>query len=231
MNDFDKAGLVFLNQYAHQWPQFDNVIISLSLFHQFKGIVVIALLISVCMAANAKAERNREIAIMSILGGVTALFVARLMTKFLPFRDRPMYNDEFLLNYPLKASSKFLENWSAFPSDHAMLWFGISVGIFLISRRVGVVAMTYTVLFICLPRVYLGLHHPTDIIGGIIFGAVMVLLFNKEAVRKKIAGPAVRWSYSHPASSSTGAFLLCYALGTHFEELKNFIRPIAYAFL
>jgi undecaprenyl-diphosphatase len=63
-----------------------------------------------------------------------------------------------------------LTSWSSFPSDHAMLWMAVATGIFLVWRGIGVLAILYTVLFICVPRAYLGFHYPTDLLVGAAVG-------------------------------------------------------------
>jgi membrane-associated phospholipid phosphatase len=229
MNAFDAAGLTFFNQFASQSPLFDSIVINMAQYHDFKGVVIMALLWGACFMPNRDAILARQIAIMSVIGGLLALVAARLMTKFLPFRDRPLYNDQFTLDYPLGDSDRYLEHWSSFPSDHAMLWFAIAVGIFLISRRVGIIAMLYTVVVICLPRIYLGLHHPTDILAGMALGAAMVLICSRTTLRSHVAGPIVGWSFSNPPIFYVLAFLLSYGLSTHFDGLKNFFKPIVYA--
>lgn len=231
LNAFDAAGLTFFNKFASFSWLLNQIIINLAQFHEFKGLVIISLLWAACFIPGKDQVQSRQIAFMSVTGGLLSLITARLLTSFLPFRDRPLYNTEFPLDYPLEPAKAHLEHWSAFPSDHAMLWFAISVGIFLISRRLGILAMVYTVVFICLPRIYLGLHHPTDIIGGMVLGTIMVLLFNHGMIRKRFAGPAVNWSFSHPALFSALAFLFSYGLGTHFDALKNFAKPFIYALI
>ena len=89
------------------------------------------------------------------------------------FRVRPLNELRLLsiVHYGMDNS-----NWkqlSSFPSDHAALFFTLAVGIYFASRRAGWFCFIYySLLFICLPRVYLGEHYPTDIVAGAAIGMV-----------------------------------------------------------
>lgn len=227
MNAFDAAGLAFFNHFAFQWPLFDSIMVGLSKQYLFKGLVLVALLWFVWFLPDEKSGRGRETAIMAIVGGLIGLVTARLLTVVLPFRPRPVYNETLSLRYPEADPTQYLEEWSAFPSDHAMLWFAIAVGIFLVHRRTGLLAMIYVILFIAIPRIYLGLHHPTDIIGGAVMGSLLVLACCARPVRQRIAGPLVQWSYRHPPSFYMLAFPLTYGLTTHYYEIKGLLQAIA----
>lgn len=226
MNTFDAAGLMFFSRFAFHSPLFDSFVVGLSQQYLYKGVVLASLLWYVWFLPDQNNGRGRQIAVMSILGGLLGLVTARLLTVVLPFRNRPVYNETLPLRYPEADPTQYLEAWSAFPSDHAMLWFAIAFGIFLVHRRAGILAMLYTVLFICVPRIYLGLHHPTDIIGGAVMGALIVIACCADPVRERIAGPLVKWSYRHPPSFYMIAFALTYGLTTHYYEIKGLLQAV-----
>lgn len=100
-----------------------------------------------------------------------------------------------------------------------MLWMAISAGIFLMSRRVGVLALLYTIVFICVPRAYLGFHYPTDLLAGAAIGVAITWLMTRDAVRAHYAPPVLRLIGRFPAPAYTLAFLLCFELITQFDEL------------
>ncbi|WP_019549736.1 phosphatase PAP2 family protein [Streptomyces sulphureus] len=63
----------------------------------------------------------------------------------------------------------------SFVSDHATLTMAIAVGILLVSRKYGIVAILLAVLE-CFCRVYMGVHYPTDVVGGLALGTAVALL-------------------------------------------------------
>lgn len=226
MNGFDAAGLTFFNQIAFEYPLFDSMVVGLSQFHLFKGVILVGILWYVWFQPEHRDDRNREIVIVSILSAVIGLAIARVMVYTLPFRTRPAYNEALPLRYPEGDPTQYLEDLSAFPSDHAVMWFTVAFGIFLISRRAGIFAMLYTAIFISIPRIYLGLHHPTDIIGGAAIGIVLVMMASTSSVRQRIAGPAMYWARRHPPSFYLVSFILSYLLTTHFHEVKSILQAL-----
>ncbi|MEU8775185.1 phosphatase PAP2 family protein [Streptomyces sp. NPDC048606] len=78
--------------------------------------------------------------------------------------------------------------WS-FVSDHATLTMALGIGVFLANRRLGLVGIALA-LAEGLCRVYLGVHYPTDVIGGFALGTAVVLLLAPPAMA--LLSPLVR---------------------------------------
>ncbi|MFE0879798.1 phosphatase PAP2 family protein [Streptomyces smyrnaeus] len=69
----------------------------------------------------------------------------------------------------------------SFVSDHATLTMAIAVGIFMVQRKPGLVAIGLALLeAFC--RVYMGVHYPTDVIGGLALGTAVALLLAPVAM-------------------------------------------------
>src|SRR5690606_12051881 len=61
------------------------------------------------------------------------------------------------------------------PSDHAVLFFALAMCIFFTHRKLGVLLLLHALLIVGLPRVYIGVHFPSDVAVGAVVGIVMAL--------------------------------------------------------
>ncbi|MFE1247194.1 phosphatase PAP2 family protein [Streptomyces sp. NPDC058766] len=69
----------------------------------------------------------------------------------------------------------------SFVSDHATIVMALAVGLFVAHRRFGLVALVLA-LFGGFIRVYMGVHYPTDVVGGFALGTAVALLLSPVAM-------------------------------------------------
>jgi undecaprenyl-diphosphatase len=70
----------------------------------------------------------------------------------------------------------------SFASDHATVAGAVAAGLFLLSRRVGIVAVAAAVLM-AFARVYVGAHYPGDVLAGLALGGVIAVTLSGLARR------------------------------------------------
>ena len=63
----------------------------------------------------------------------------------------------------------------SFPSDHAVMAGAVAAGVWLVSRRLGMLTALAAVLM-AFTRVYVGAHYPGDVAIGLLFGAAVTLI-------------------------------------------------------
>jgi hypothetical protein len=143
----------------------------------------------------------------------------------LPFRARPISNDAIGLHFPI--ASEGWGTWSAFPSDNAVLFFCLTMCLFPISRVLGTLALLDTALLIVLPRVFVGVHYPTDVLAGGLIGGYGGYVVGREPLRSALAKPALRWMRGHPASFYAAAFLISFLIADVFWPALRILRGIA----
>lgn len=95
------------------------------------------------------------------VGALLALALGQLLGSLFP-ESRPFVSDHFT---PLVAHAAD----GSFPSDH-LLVLGALVGGCLVASRPLATAATVMALLVAAARVYVGIHHPVDVIAGFLVG-------------------------------------------------------------
>ncbi|MCC3156350.1 phosphatase PAP2 family protein [Hymenobacter sp. 15J16-1T3B] len=222
---FDRHILEALNQWVHVWPRFDVFVEFLSYSSLFKGVLftVVMWWVWFSSAEPEVAMHKRQIILGILTGCLLGMFVARVLVHAFPERPRPLHNTELTLRpvrAQLVADSK---DRSSFPSDHATLFFALATGFCFLSWRLGVAALLYVVVFVCLPRVYLDLHYPTDLLAGGLVGALAAVLCNLPALRQRLYAPLLAWQRRHPSPFYVGLFLMTYQIDDMFNGIRQLL--------
>jgi undecaprenyl-diphosphatase len=222
MNSFDYNILLYLNHLEGHLPILTKVIVGIYQDSLKLGFFA-ALIWWAWFDARARVplQEAREKIVASLIGGMLCVGLVRVMALVLPFRQRPAINPSLGLTFPM--SPKGWGDWSSFPSDHAALFFLLTFCLFSISRRLGLVALVDAVFLICLPRIFVGAHYPTDLIAGALMGIAAGYLLTREKVRTFLSRPMLHWLHVHPASFYASAFLFSFLLAHVFFPLIRLI--------
>ena len=163
----------------------------------------------------------------TLLGLLLAMLLSRVLVHELPYRVRPLYNKELHFVAPIadwrtKEIASF-SDLNSMPSDTATLVFALVTGMLLVSRRLGLLALVYAVVFVCLPRIYTGVHNPTDVLAGALLGASSVLLITRPWPLARLAAPVLAWSNRHPGVFYAWLFLLTFQVSTMFDDIRTLL--------
>lgn len=226
MNCFDYSILSFLNGFSRRSMVFDLSMKIIQANYLLKGGIFMILIWWFWFEDKKPDQYIRERIIVTMSSGLIALWAARVLAWALPFRVRPLHNADLEFLAPYGGGFALLETWSSFPSDHAILFFSLATGIFLISRKTGIVLMIYTLVVICFPRIYLGLHYPTDVLAGIAAGASITVLVSLKQVRRFFLPPVLIWQKKNPGSFYAFFFFLSLMISTMFDPVRTIGRFI-----
>ncbi len=147
-------------------PSLTTIIVYVANCIWLKGGVLMALLILSSIKSRPKVFSSLDLHLVRSGAAIfIAIFLSRLLQLLLPHRDRPL-----VVTSPEKVTVDF-DQFSSFPSDHAVLMTCIATATLFRNRTLGIIAIAWAILIIFMPRIYLGLHHSSDIIAGMAMGA------------------------------------------------------------
>lgn len=226
LNTFDLTILHWINGYAGNFA-LDHLVKQAEENPLFRGALFMTAFWGLWFAAIGDRAARREKLLNIVFAVVASIMVARAISLVVPFRLRPMYTDGagFIpLPFPVHYN---LEDWSSFPSDTGAYFFAIAVGFWSFSRTLSIAAMIYCIGYIALPRVYLGLHWPSDLIAGCAVGAVVApLVVNSRLVTRGISRPLMEFAALRPGFFYAGFFLFTFEMVPLFTDARGIFHGL-----
>lgn len=227
MMTFDIQFLKWLNTYIGSNPNFDAFVMYLISADLLKMAPLVLVLLGFWFLKDTNTNLRREKIVYILLGCFFAMAWTRFMVIALTFRARPLHNTLLNLKIPNGMRLTDFDGMSSFPSDHAALVFALAAGIFLLHKRWGIWALLHATLFVSLPRCYLSIHYPTDILMGGFIGIISVghlVLFLKP---KLISNLVLKFESMYPHIF----YVLFLLLASEMMHVFNGIRSVADIFL
>jgi len=131
-------------------------------------ILIFPIIVFLFLIFSQDKKKRRDIFLLSFSGTIF-IYLFNFLLQKIYFRERPfvVLNFSSLINIsPLEAS---------FPSTHTALAFIFAFVIFNIDKRLGVISFLFALL-IGLSRIFVGVHWPSDVFGGIILSLFTFLI-------------------------------------------------------
>ncbi|MBC9728115.1 phosphatase PAP2 family protein [Streptomyces sp. TRM68367] len=139
---------------------------------------VILLVLGCWWSVRRRGDEDAASAVAALVWAPLAAGIAVLVN--IPIRgfvERPRpFNDHHGLEVLVKGKADY-----SFVSDHATITMALAVGLFITNRRFGLVGLGLALLEgFC--RIYMGVHYPTDVVGGYALGTAIALLLSPPAM-------------------------------------------------
>jgi undecaprenyl-diphosphatase len=200
MHSIDVSILAFFNQFAQRSWTVDNAIVLVSSSYLLGGGFVMAAVWWAWFRVGEDHTRTRQSILVTLIACILAVVVARMVAALVPFRVRPMHNPELSFQLPFGMNPRSFVTWSAFPSDTAALFMALGTGLLYIFGWRGVWGFVYIFMAACLPRIYIGVHYPTDILVGALIGVSIVYLLHRKHIIAWLTTPGLKWLWAHSSS-------------------------------
>jgi undecaprenyl-diphosphatase len=220
----DHAVSSFVNRAAQHFQWLDQTMVVISNSDLIKGGVILAIFWAMWFRDRARRDQ-----LLAALGGsLLALFFARVLAYALPHRLRPVLNPSMHFVPPLGLPDQSnWTSWSSFPSDHAALFFAIVAGIWSVNRRAGLFACIYVLVAICLPRIYVGIHYPSDVLAGATIGVFAATLLARW--RGEWTSFLLRGLERYPGWGYAFFFLLTFQIATLFWDIRVILSYLGFS--
>lgn len=227
---FDQPVVSFLNSFARRSLVLDRVVAFVAGSPLLKGGLFMALFSYAWFrpGTDASVRRTRGVILATFAGTFLGLLIARSMAVSLPYTARPLCSPGFVLPAGISSDDAgAFRLMSSFPSDHATLFVGLATGLMMVSRRMGLIGFFLFAFVVGFPRIYLGYHWPSDLIGGGALGAICVL---GTISISEMVGPAklleriLNWTERYPGSFYAFAYLITYEIVELFITVRGLIH-------
>jgi len=156
-------------------------------FAQYAVFIPVAVVAVIWLAGPGRFGRAlRQAAFAAGIATILALLIVKIINELYD-RTRPFvhHSHHLLIAHGKDAS---------FPSDHTSGAFAIAFTLLLFGRRsLGWAALIFGVL-IGVARVMVGVHYPTDVLGGVLVGAIAALIVWAPPVREMLCRVSDRLS-------------------------------------
>lgn len=90
----------------------------------------------------------------------------------------------------------------------------------MVSRQLRLLGFAYALLVSCLPRLYLGLHYPTDVLSGALLGLPRSVAAHRWLTPQVLRPQVWTWMHTHHAAFYSCFFLVTYQLITLFDDVR-----------
>jgi undecaprenyl-diphosphatase len=224
---FDRSVLLFFNQFAGRSATLDNMAAMFADTYILSGILLMGM-VAYCWFRRLGPEYvlERQYVLQEVLGALLAGVLSRGMQLLCKFHPRPLHDASLHFHPPIGLDPNTLNHRSSFPSDHAAVFFALALVITLHSRRLGMAAWIWAAVAL-VPRIYLGFHWPSDIVAGALVGIGCVLAC-RLLIPRKLMTFLTDYEQKSPALFYCCAFVLCYQLGTLFQDVRLIMHMLRY---
>lgn len=217
MDAIDIAITQYLNSFVGTSVRLDRIILEVLQLNTMKMMPMVAVMVWLWFSGS---QLNTRKAVFSgFAGGFIALVLTRLIQNLAPHRPRPALDAS--LNFSLPTGG-YTNDWSSFPSDTAGLAFAMALGIWLASRRLGILGFLWATFVISFPRLYGGYHYMSDLLAGAVIGMASTYVFWRwHRISDPLFDTTMTLHHKHAPWFYALAFVVAFQTSTYFGDIRS----------
>jgi undecaprenyl-diphosphatase len=225
----DLAVLTFLSRFARQSWLLDTVIWSIwnQAILQYGVVMVVIWRVWFADGETPLSWQKRQEVLSTLVAVYPCIALVLVTRAVLPFRPRPVMDPTLAFRVPfVPPDVTFAPESTSFPSGHAAVLAALAIGLWSISRRLGVFTALYGAFVVCLPRLYFGRHFATDILAGIAIAVATVPLTKQIVASVSCVRRLPSWSTRHAGAFYTLFFFCCLDIATDFAYVRTVLHLV-----
>jgi undecaprenyl-diphosphatase len=212
-----------MNRLAHHSMLLDRTMHALTTRDLLQGVPFIGLIWFLWFTSADPALRARLL--VGTIAAACAGVLSRIIQLELPTHLRPLHQIRLGFVLPFGVDPDTLNHFNSFPSDHGAVFFTLCAVIWRERPQLGMAAFVWAVV-IDLARVYEGYHFPSDVVGSIALGLLLLYLCGSLHALRPVSRVAA--SAQHRAAwFYMTAFVMTYQIATLFDDLREIGRGMS----
>ena len=227
---WDVATVLFFNKFCGKSQFWDTLALLFLSVDALRTAILVALTVGIWQYGKSKSDKNAQRRVLYILFSIVLTLGIVEMLNALINSPRPVVTLGNLIYNPIVTADMqplWREGWvrnpkhGSFPSDTVALLATIACGLFLWNRFLGIGAFLFVLIAGVLPRLYFGLHYPSDMALGLIISIFSSAAVEKINLFKSLSDKILKIENKYPYLFGVISFYLAYVIAEKFILLRK----------
>ena len=229
-NNLDISSVLFFNQFCGKCVFLDTLALIFLSVDALRTAILVALVMGIWQYGKIKNDKKANKRVIAILFSIIlTLGIVEILNAVID-SNRPIVTYEHLIKTPIiTENTKLLwnEGWvrnpkhGSFPSDTVALLTTMATGLFLWNRLAGFIAVLFVLFAGILPRLYFGLHYPSDMLIGVIVSIASTLVIERIKLFDFLSDKILETEKHFPYLFGVIGFYLAYIIADKFILLRK----------
>lgn len=228
--NWDLSVVLLFNKYCGKCIFLDTLSLVFLSVDALRTAILVALVMGIWNYAGIKNHINSKKRVLSILLSIIITLGIIETLNALIDSPRPIVTYESQINSPtITENTKPLwrDGWvrnakhGSFPSDTVALLATIAIGIFFWNKLIGFISILFVIITGILPRLYFGLHYPSDMMLGFLIALSSSLIVEKLKFFDPLCTKVLNFEKKIPFVFGTLGFYLAYIIADKFILLRK----------
>ena len=227
---WDVATVLFFNKFCGKSQFRDTLALLFLSVDALRTAILVALTVGIWQYGKSKSDKSAQRRVLYILFGIILTLGIVEILNVLIDSPRLIVTMGHLIYNPITTSDTqpfCKEGWArnpkhgSFPSDTVALLATIACGLFLWNRFIGITAFLFVFIAGVLPRLYFGLHYPSDMAVGIITAIFSSFIIEKINLFKSLSEKILKLETRFPYLFGVVSFYTAYIIAEKFILLRK----------